>query len=86
MTIISSCASKLNNLTDQELQQMEIEWEKQGKSPSRKRYLRYYYRHREKYLIRKVLFKRNGRGETTSRQAVPDEFVERVEIKSGLII
>jgi hypothetical protein len=61
------------------LDALERTWLSQGKSLSRIRYLRYYYRNRERYLSK------SKKSKNTSRTAPLDEFVEKVDIKPGLI-
>ena len=85
----SSCQLQINRLTnlpEEDLTELERQWTAQGKSASRKRYLRYYYRNREKYLIKRFITKKTKRGETTSRSGTPDDYIEIITITSGLIV
>lgn len=76
MNTSASQSNPLRNLTEEELAEIDSFWREEGKSASRRRYLRYYYRNREKFLIKK----RNG------ARGKPNEYVEKVTIKSGLIV
>lgn len=74
----SSCQSqenRLGNLSEEELKLLEDKWNQEGKTASRKRYLRYYYRNRERLITERILVKRNKK----------DDLIETVHIQSGLI-
>lgn len=76
MNTSASQSNPLRNLSEEELEEIDRLWRLEGKSASRRRYLRYYYRNRERFLIKKRDVSRNK----------PDQYIERVEVKSGLIV
>lgn len=74
----SSCPSqrnRLENLSEKDLRKLEKKWIREGKNPSDKRYLRYYYRNRHRLLADKSLATRNKK----------DNAIENVCMRSGLI-
>ena len=68
-----SIGRKIKNISPEELLILEAKWEQEGKTKSRRRYLRYYYRNRERYLNRKSFKK-------------ADFFIEEVITDRRLII
>ena len=76
---------ELGNVRGTALKRLEALWDAQGKTPERKRWLRYYYRNRERFLAKRTEAKRVGK--TTVRvRAIPENYVEEVEVKPGLIV
>lgn len=76
MNTSASQSNPLRNLTEDEIAEIDSFWRLEGKSASRRRYLRYYYRNRESFLIKKRGVARNK----------SDQYIEKVTIKSGLIV
>ena len=76
---------ELGNVRGLALKRLEALWDAQGKTPERKRWLRYYYRNRERFLAKRTEAKRAGRTPVRVRD-IPENYVEEIEVKPGLIV
>lgn len=77
--------TNLGNVEGEALEELERRWDTEGKSPAKKRWLRYYYRNRERFLAKRTEAKKTTTSRYPRTRTIADEYVEKVDIKPGLI-